>query len=123
MNQIKHLERAALDAHRHGIGWTDFWQRHGVAVREAEPFNRQRYHRLVRHLLHLLASGEASGEHPVAVGLLWGEEWDDDDAAGLTPQGDVLSVGGTDPQTVRRPRHISPGLAIGGLEKTRKLNP
>jgi hypothetical protein len=80
--QTQALERAALAAHRDGIGWTDFWQQYGIAVREAEPYNRQRYHRLVRHLLHLLTSGEASGEHGVAVGLLWGEDWDDDDAQG-----------------------------------------
>jgi hypothetical protein len=75
------LEKAALDCHRDGIGWTDFWQQYGIQVREAEPYNRQRFHRLVRHLLHLLTSGETSGEHPVAVGLLWGsEDWEQDDA-------------------------------------------
>ena len=88
------LERAAVDCHRRGIGWTDFWQRHGIAVREVESYNRQRYHRLVRRLLHLLTSGEASGEHPVGHEMLWGMAWDEDDYS-LPPQGaDTQGEGG-----------------------------
>ena len=85
--QTQALERAATDCHRRGIGWATFWQRHGPDVCRAEQYDRARFRRLVRHLLHLLTSGEASGEHPVAVGHLWGEAWDDDDGAYPSPGG------------------------------------
>ena len=79
--QTQALECHALAAHHAGTGWTDFWQQYGIQAREAEPYNRRAFHRLVRRLLALVASGDTDGQHPVAVGLLWGssEEWDDDD--------------------------------------------
>ena len=40
MNSKQQLERSALDCHRRGIGWNDFWRQHGAAVAQAEPFNR-----------------------------------------------------------------------------------
>jgi hypothetical protein len=66
---VKHLERAALVAHQAGLPWSDFWQEHGAAVCRAEPHNRQRFQRLVRMLLHLVASGDPSGMEPA------GEPW------------------------------------------------
>ncbi len=62
---INHLERAALDAYRHGDTWTMFWEQHGAEVCRAEPHDRQRFVRLVRRLLALLVSGNDDGLHAV----------------------------------------------------------
>jgi hypothetical protein len=74
MNAVRTLERAALACHARGVGWSDFWQAHSKQVRQVEPYDALAYHRLVRKLLHLLTTGEASGQEPV------GEPWllDDD---------------------------------------------
>lgn len=89
MNTTKHLERAALAAHRAGQTWAEFWQQHGREVAAAEPWNVGRYHRLVNKLLSLVASGDRE-QRPIPVGLLWGEQspWDEDDAEadGLPPR-------------------------------------
>ena len=37
------LERAAVAAHRRGIGWLAFWEQHGPAVCRAEPYDRERF--------------------------------------------------------------------------------
>ena len=60
---VQALERAAIDAHARGIGWSDFWEQHGVEVCAAEPQDRQRFARLVRRLLALLTSGNDNGMH------------------------------------------------------------
>jgi len=57
MNQIKALERAALDAFRNGQGWNEFWEQHGNTIRQCEPYNRQRFKRLYDRLLSIEASG------------------------------------------------------------------
>jgi hypothetical protein len=67
----RHLERAALDCHRRGDTWTDFWAEHGTTICNAEPHSRQRFQRLIRRLLGLVVSGDTNGQ-PVSVGLLWG---------------------------------------------------
>jgi hypothetical protein len=69
MNATRHLELLALDCHRDGSTWAAFWQRHGDDVRKAEPYVATRYHRLVRRLLHLLTTGDESGQEPA------GEPW------------------------------------------------
>ena len=61
----QNLERRAIAAHRDGVGWDAFWAEHAAEVREAEPFNVQRFHRLHGRLLHLLSTGEASGQFGV----------------------------------------------------------
>jgi len=55
------LERAAIDTHRRGQSWGDFWQAHGGAVCAAEPFDRGRFRRLVAKLLALVCSGNTGG--------------------------------------------------------------
>jgi hypothetical protein len=65
MNTTKQLERQALDAHRRGVGWTDFWQQHGEEVRAVEPYDRGRFYRLLTRLLGLLTSGDCDGQEPV----------------------------------------------------------
>jgi hypothetical protein len=64
MNAIRTLERAALAAHRRGTGWATFWQEHAQAIRQAEPWDRGRFRTLVNRLMHLVASGDGSGEQP-----------------------------------------------------------
>ena len=66
MNQIKALERAALDAFQRGETWAAFWEVHGNEVKAAEPWNRRRFKRLVNRLLSLVASGDTAGMMPVA---------------------------------------------------------
>ena len=88
MNGIKALERAALDFHRRGVGWTDFWQQHAEQVRECEPFNRARLRRLVNRLLALVASGDTAGM--VAVGDDDAEPWLTDDTS--TPSDSVTQT-------------------------------
>ena len=62
---IENLERAALDAHGKNRTWDTFWARHGADVRQAEPWDRQRFRRLVSRLLHLLTTGDPAGQFGV----------------------------------------------------------
>jgi hypothetical protein len=55
------LERAALDAHRRGLSWGEFWDEHGRDVCRAEPHDRRKFNRLVCRLLALLVSGNEDG--------------------------------------------------------------
>jgi len=71
MSTTKALERAALAAHRAGQTWAEFWQRHGDAVRQAEPHDRQRFHRLLRRLSALLLCGNSDGHEPLEVVEPW----------------------------------------------------
>ena len=48
MNATQQLERAAIDAHRAGIGWSQWWPTVAEQVRLVEPWNRGRYRRPVR---------------------------------------------------------------------------
>jgi hypothetical protein len=70
------LERAAIDAHERDLSWADFWGANGAAVRAAEPWDRERFRRLVNRLLHLVASGDGSGAEPAGDA----EPWEPDDA-------------------------------------------
>lgn len=72
------LECHAVDAHRLNWTWDRFWQAHGDATRGAEPWNRQRYRRLVNRLLSLVVSGDTGGMEPAGNGL---EPWEADDQA------------------------------------------
>jgi len=65
MNVIRTLECAAIQAHRAGLSWGDFWTANADAIRQAEPHNRQRFQRLVRRLLALVASGDCDGQEPI----------------------------------------------------------
>jgi hypothetical protein len=71
MNGIKALERAARAAHRDGIGWNDFWVTVAEQVRTVAPYDRDAYRRLVERLLHLLTTGEASGQEPAGDVMPW----------------------------------------------------
>jgi hypothetical protein len=71
----KQLERSAREAHRLNIYWPQFWQMRGEAIRAAEPFDRQRFRRLVSRLLALVVSGDDDGMEP-----LGDTPWEIDDA-------------------------------------------
>ena len=86
MNATQTLERAALAAHRAGWKWNQFWDEHGGDVCRAEPHNRQRFQRLVRRLLSLVASGDTDGMEPA------GAPWLDDDHAEHPKPADVGTV-------------------------------
>ena len=64
---IATLERAAIEAHRHGQTWEEFWRNHAAKVREAEPRDRARFHDLVKRLLHLVCAGEPAGRSNVGA--------------------------------------------------------
>jgi hypothetical protein len=83
MSNTEALERAALDAHRRGAGWSQFMAANGAAISTAEPWNVARYHRLTSKLLGLVVSGNLDGHLPIAIGELWGqpEPWADLESA------------------------------------------
>jgi hypothetical protein len=64
INGMKQLEALAVDAHHRGETWAAFWQQHAERVRNAEPFSREQYRRLVNRLLHLVTSGDSAGQYP-----------------------------------------------------------
>jgi hypothetical protein len=78
MNQVKELERLAIDAHHRGETWAAFWNQHGNEVKAAEPYNRQRLRRLVNRLLSLVVSGDLDGQEPPSILEPW--ELDDSEA-------------------------------------------
>ena len=62
MKELTRVERAAVAAHARGDDWTQFWDTHRHAIALAEPWDRQRFHRLVRQLTSLVVAGNADGE-------------------------------------------------------------
>lgn len=72
------LERAAIAAHARGDRWEAFWRAHAEQVRQAEPYRHAAYRKLVNRLLSLVVSGDGV-QRTVATGMLWGEDWDEDD--------------------------------------------
>jgi hypothetical protein len=77
MNAIKELELLAVDAHRRGIGWNQFYSEHAAAMKKDQPYDAGRYHRLYQRLMALVCSGDDAGQYPIDVGMA---QWDRDDA-------------------------------------------
>jgi len=77
MSTIRKLEQAAIDAHWRGMRWGEFWPTVADLVEKAEPFDRERYHRLVDRLLHLLLCGDLDGQEPPGQPVL-PRDWDDE---------------------------------------------
>jgi hypothetical protein len=72
MNEsIQRFEQAALAAYGRGETWSAFWKQHAEQVKQAEPYNARRLKRLVDHLLHLLTTGETSGQYPPVIAEPW----------------------------------------------------
>jgi hypothetical protein len=69
--EIKALERAAILAHKSGIGWLEFWQANADRVKQAQPYDGKKYRRLYLGLLSLVCTGEAVGMTPISTGALW----------------------------------------------------
>ena len=76
MKELTRVERAAVAAHARGDDWTQFWDTHRHAIALAEPWDRQRFHRLVRQLTSLVVAGNADGERPLDNPLC---PWDEAD--------------------------------------------
>ena len=58
MKTFKQLQREAATAHEHNEPWLDFWRRAADSVRELEPVNLARYHRMVQTLMSIVVSGD-----------------------------------------------------------------
>jgi hypothetical protein len=86
MNQIKELEKLAIDAFRRGETWSAFWEQHGEQVKQAEPWNARDYHRLYQRLMALVCSGNDAGQYPIDVGMT---QWELDDAQTRAPISDT----------------------------------
>ena len=61
---IKDLAALALNAHRRGITFTDFWPTVSDAAKELEPWSRRAYHRLHNRLMHICITGSEGGQYP-----------------------------------------------------------
>jgi len=116
---VNDLEREAIRAHAAGEGWASFWQRLGDQVCQAEPIDRQRFHKLVRHLLALVVAGDTDGMTAAGAPVLW--ECDD---AAASKSADVDTVARCLwPTTPRLASKISPlrtRTIAGKPEKTSK---
>ena len=86
MSKPTPLEQAAVSAHQAGDDWSTFWNRHAADVARAEPHDARQYHRLVRRLIGLVASGDVDGAEPVPNG--WSEPmpWELDDLPVSAPR-------------------------------------
>jgi hypothetical protein len=88
MNQIKALERLAINAFRRCLRWSEYWQAHGDEVKQCEPFNARRFKRLYDRLLHLLTSGDTNGQQSIIDDSA--EPWVQDDTS--TPSDSVTAA-------------------------------
>ena len=60
------LERTAIEGYyAENIGWLEFHRRYNEQITPLKPWGRQRYRRLTSKLMHLLTSGEESGQYAV----------------------------------------------------------
>jgi hypothetical protein len=75
------LERLAVDAHARGMTWADFWPPVAADVGALEPWDRQRYRRLVARLTALVAAGNLDGAIPPQDGYGRPMDWELDDLA------------------------------------------
>ncbi len=84
------LEPAALAAHADGMTWAEFWPSVAGDVAAAEPYDRRRFHALVRRLTALVAAGDLDGAVPPQDGYGRPMDWELDDlataAAGQEPK-------------------------------------
>ena len=118
MNTHRALERHALDAHRLGWNWEKFWDRHGPEVRQAEPFNVGRFHKLVRRLLALVVSGDCDGVEPIDGETAHGIPWEADDDT----TGPLNSLPPDRGETARQPAVFAPRLEHGGVLKMNTIS-
>lgn len=72
----RQLEQSAIDAHKRGETWNQFWPSVCDDVARLEPYNIARYRRLCRRLLALVVSGDIDGQEPVGDTI---PPWERDD--------------------------------------------
>ena len=85
MNQIRQLERRATKAHRDGTGWLIFWPTIALAVQKAIPYDQRAFGRLRSKLMHLVLSGERSGQFGIGDFDAVTEPWLMDDETASKP--------------------------------------
>lgn len=75
MKELTHLECAAVDAHKVGATWADFWPTVAadVAALELDYVGRGR---LVHRLVGLVASGDVDGMMPLDTAWERPAEWE-----------------------------------------------
>ncbi len=81
----KQLDAAAIQSHRRGDTWNQFWPTVAGDVAAAEPWDLSRHRQLVRRLSLLVTAGNLNGSEPVPNG--WSEPmpWEIDDQAQSVP--------------------------------------
>jgi hypothetical protein len=69
MRTLTYLAQAAIDAHRGGLSWTEWWEVHRHTVGQIEPHDRQRYQRLLRRLTAVSRIGKSviESKKPITV--------------------------------------------------------
>jgi hypothetical protein len=72
------LERAALDAHRRGLTWGQYWPTVAQHAGQLEPHSTRKYRRLVDRLVGLVVAGDTDGAQPAGDP----EPWERDDTPG-----------------------------------------
>jgi hypothetical protein len=82
------LERYAIAAHRLNWTWDRFWQMHGEAVRQAEPYDRAKFAKLVARVLALVTSGDLDGQMAVGDDV----PWETDDCLPQAPPDDTTTA-------------------------------
>lgn len=83
MNEQKQLERLALKAHANGLDFSTWWPIVKPQVDALEPWCLQRWRKLRNRLMHLVCTGDGSGQF--AVGDSDAMPWDVDDRAENSP--------------------------------------
>jgi hypothetical protein len=75
MTLVQRLERLALDAHRRGVSFADFYEANQEAIRDA--VSRDRFQGFYKRLLCLCLSGDLDGQEPIGSDEC---AWERDDA-------------------------------------------
>ena len=61
MKELTRLERTAVDAHKAGTPWSEFWEIHRHTVGQIEPWDNAAYRRIVARLSHIVTCGDCDG--------------------------------------------------------------
>ena len=77
MNRQNRIHQAAVDAHRRGLSWAEFFQGHRAQFNELPAADRQQ---AVERALQIVATGETAGMVPVANSMFGWDEVSQADA-------------------------------------------
>lgn len=80
-----HIRAVAAEAFTEGTPWPAFLVQHRDTIKQAEPYDRGRFHRLVEMVRHVVLTGTSSGQFGVSDIDDSRAEWFSDDvpAAGI----------------------------------------